>query len=57
MTSEEKSIIKQIKEEIVVMRLQMRILTEAEFKKKIDKVGKLIDELLIDNVDNKSVKV
>lgn len=46
MTAQEKDVMKQIKEEVVIMRLQMRVLTEAEFKKKIDKVGKLIDNLI-----------
>lgn len=45
MTSKEKEIIKQIKEEVLHMRLQLRVLTEAEFKKKLEKVDKLIKEL------------
>ncbi len=46
MTSAEKSKIKQIKEELVVMRLQTRTMTEAEFKKNVDKVLKIIENLI-----------
>ena len=46
MTAQEKDIVKQMKEEIVVLRLQVRVLTEGEFKKKVDKLYKLVDGLL-----------
>lgn len=49
MTAQEKDIVKQMKEEIVVLRLQVRVLTEIEFKKKIDKLYKLVDGLLEDS--------
>lgn len=45
MTNPEKKIIKQIKEELVVMRLQTRVLTEDGFKKQIGKIIKLIEGL------------
>jgi hypothetical protein len=45
MTPEEKSAIKQIKEELVVLRLQTKVITEQEFKKVLDKVLKILDRL------------
>ncbi len=46
MTSAEKSKIKQIKEELVVMRLQTRTMTESEFKKNVDKILKIVENLI-----------
>lgn len=45
-TYSEKETLKQIKEELVILRLQTKVLTEAEFKKKLDKTLKLIESLL-----------
>lgn len=46
MTYDEKIKIKQIKEELVVIRLQTRVITESEFKKSLDKVLKMIENLI-----------
>ena len=45
MNNSEKEILKQLKEELVILRLQMRVLTEDQFKKKLDKTLKLIKSL------------
>ena len=45
MTSDEKKTIKQIKEELVVMRLQTKVMTETEFKKILAKIIRLVESL------------
>lgn len=45
MNNSEKEILKQIKEELVILRLQVRALTEDQFKKKLDKTLKLVESL------------
>ena len=46
MTTEEKKLVKEIKEELVVIKLSMKVITEKEFKKGIDKALGLLDELV-----------
>lgn len=45
MTINETQSIKRIKEELVILRLQTRVLTEDQFKKKIDKIIRLVELL------------
>jgi hypothetical protein len=45
MTSEEKSQLSEIRKEVSVIRLQVKAMTESEFKKALDKVVRLIDKM------------
>lgn len=54
MTSEERKIIKQVKEELVVLRLQTKVLTEEAFKKQIGKIIRMVENL---NEENEVKKV
>lgn len=48
MTIQEKDSIKQIRKELIVLRLQTKTLTEEEFKKSLDKIIKWVDKLTDD---------
>ena len=48
MTAPEKQTIKQIKEELINLKLQMKVMTEEEYKKRVARALKWIDEVLID---------
>ncbi len=52
MTSDEKTTIKQIKEELVVIKLSMKVITEKEFRRGLDRALRLIDELTGEKCNN-----
>ncbi|MEK6861888.1 MAG: hypothetical protein AABY07_08030 [Nanoarchaeota archaeon] len=50
MTQDEKQILKELKKDLVILRLQMKVLTGGEFKKRLDKVLKGMEGLVGENV-------
>lgn len=45
MTFQEKNILKEIKDILVELRLKTKVLTEDEFKKKVDKSLKFVEQM------------
>lgn len=52
MNNSEKKVLVKIKEELVILRLQTRVLTEDGFKKQIGKIIKMVESINGDSVEN-----